>query len=86
MLKICDFGLAKDLSEGAHIPGRTDLTIDVGTDGFIAPEILDGLEYDGKCDIWGLGIIVQLLCTKKREFSKRYREGARAYLNRVATE
>ena len=84
MLKICDFGLAKDLSE--HISGRTDLTFDVGTEGYIAPEILDGLEYDGKCDIWGLGVIVQMLCTKKREFSKRHREGTRAYLFRVATE
>ena len=65
ILKICDFGLAKDLTEAAYIPGRTDLTQDVGTEGYIAPEILDGLDYDDKCDIWGLGIIIQMLCTKK---------------------
>ena len=69
-----------------RIPGRTDLTFDVGTEGLIALEILDGLDSDGKCDIWGLGIIIQLLCTKKSEFSMREREGARTYLNRIATE
>ena len=86
VLKICDFGLAKDMNEDAHITGHTDLTLNVGTEGYIAPEILDGEIYDGKCDVWGLGIIVQLLCTKKKEFSKREREGARKYLNRIATE
>ena len=71
VLKICDFGLAKDLSKKApRLPGRTDLTLNIGTEGYIAPEILDGKVYNEKCDIWGLGIVIQLLCTKKRVFSK----------------
>ena len=39
-LKITDFGFAKNLAEGG---ARTVL----GTAVYVAPEVLDGLEYDG---------------------------------------
>ena len=32
----------------------------VGTDYYIAPEVLDG-EYDSSCDMWSIGVIAYLL-------------------------
>jgi serine/threonine protein kinase len=49
-LKIADFGLAKDVSEQA---ARTI----IGTEKYIAPEMLAGAEYDGlKSDMWSCGV------------------------------
>ena len=35
---------------------------------FNAPEILEGDEYDEKCDLWSLGVIIYILCFKKYPF------------------
>ena len=72
-IKICDFGQAKNLS--AHIDGRTALTKEgIGTRGYKAPEILEQNEYGPPADIWSLGCIVHLLCTKTRWFEQRHDE------------
>ena len=47
-IKILDFGLACKGTSSAS----------VGTSGYIAPEMISGDEYDKKCDIWGLGVIL----------------------------
>ena len=85
-LKITDFGLAKDTNPEALISGRTKLTNFVGTPGYEPPEILDGLEYNYKCDIWCIGLILHELCTKKPAFIRGLKEGNRQYLNRIGEE
>jgi len=39
----------------------------VGTPGFMAPEVYQG-NYDEKCDIWAIGVILYLLMTKVTPF------------------
>ncbi|EAS04521.1 Serine/Threonine kinase domain protein (macronuclear) [Tetrahymena thermophila SB210] len=48
--KIADFGLAKSCQEIGHTYAGTPLTM--------APEVLFGLEYNKKCDVWSFGCIV----------------------------
>ena len=51
ILKICDFGLSQN----------TEISVNkgiVGTNGYIAPEIQTGYNYNNKVDLWALGIII----------------------------
>ena len=41
----------------------------VGTQIIMAPEILIGKEYNNKCDLWSLGVIIYQLYTKKLPYS-----------------
>ena len=50
-VKIADFGFAVALS--AELNKRKSV---VGTPFWMAPELIRGLEYDGKVDVWSLGI------------------------------
>lgn len=58
LVKITDFGLAKLL-------GHDELTgmmkTACGTPGYVAPEILKGMEYTESIDIWSLGVILYIL-------------------------
>ncbi|KAL0484907.1 serine/threonine-protein kinase CTR1 [Acrasis kona] len=51
--KVCDFGISK-FCEGPdrNTKGR------VGTNGFIAPEVLDGENYNMSCDVYSFGIVM----------------------------
>lgn len=54
-LKLIDFGLAKQSkTKAAHMN-----TI-AGTPHYMAPEVLDG-DYNYKCDIWSLGVLMYVL-------------------------
>ena len=47
----------------------------VGTPAYVPPEISEGQQYDNKCDIWCLGLIIQDICTKKNAFLQGSQEG-----------
>jgi serine/threonine protein kinase len=53
MLKIGDFGFAKNLNSTSSL-----LKTLVGTPAYMAPQILKEERYNYKCDIWSLGVIV----------------------------
>ena len=55
-IKLIDFGLAKQ-----NFDLKAGLKSIVGSPNFIAPEILNKQEYDYKCDIWSLGVIIFIL-------------------------
>ncbi len=57
VLKISDFGFAKDTSNSPDAA----LTQQLGTQGYCAPEVFSGDSYDSKCDIWSMGVIVYIL-------------------------
>jgi serine/threonine protein kinase len=58
-LKICDFGLSINIEEEGYTNGI------VGTPAYIAPEILQGLNYDFGCDWWSFGILAyEILCNE----------------------
>jgi len=54
-IKICDFGFAR------HISQVTEHEEACGTPGYVSPEILRGLKYTGKTDIWSIGVITFIL-------------------------
>lgn len=54
-IKIADFGFAKKVSK------PNSLTTQCGTPGYVAPEILEGVPYDTRADMWSLGVIVYIL-------------------------
>ena len=61
-LKLIDFGLSSRIKKN----GKLNHT--VGTSYFIAPEILKG-EYDEKCDVWSIGVILYYLLSGKYPFT-----------------
>ncbi len=54
-MKIADFGLSENLSKHKCLFKRC------GTPGYVAPEILQDLDYSFKCDIFSSGIIFWIL-------------------------
>ena len=61
-LKLIDFGLS------SRIKKNEKLNNTVGTSYFIAPEILSG-EYDEKCDMWSIGVILYYILSGKFPFT-----------------
>lgn len=53
-IKIADFGLSKDF-------GQENLKTSCGTPDYVAPEVLQGEEYDMSVDIWSIGVIIYIL-------------------------
>jgi type IV secretory pathway VirB3-like protein len=73
-IKVLDFGLVAH--RNAAPPTEAHLTLPehaVGTPGFMAPEIAQGHEIDGRTDLYGLGCIAYWLVTGRQVF-----EGANA--------
>eukprot|EP00727_Mastigamoeba_balamuthi_P008340 m51a1_g4128 putative myosin light chain (414) ;mRNA; f:184771-186942 len=52
---ISDFGLSKDFV------ASSPLMTCVGSPSYVAPEIINGDQYDSACDIWSLGVICYVL-------------------------
>ena len=51
--KICDFGFSNTMKDGVFLYST------VGTETFMAPEILEGKHYEGSSvDIWSMGVIL----------------------------
>lgn len=60
-VKLIDFGLSKKLSENEIMSNPN------GTAYYIAPEVLNG-EYDNKCDIWSMGVVLYILLCGRPPF------------------
>jgi len=54
-IKIADFGFAKETTSSAC------LLTQCGTPNYVAPEILEGVPYGTKADMWSLGVITYIL-------------------------
>jgi len=54
-VKIAGFGFAK------KVLTPNLLTTQCGTPGYVAPEILEGIAYGTKCDMWSLGVIIYII-------------------------
>ncbi|KAE8584102.1 hypothetical protein XENTR_v10020823 [Xenopus tropicalis] len=57
-IKIVDFGLAKE-----NISGNDTTTGQAGTPRYMAPEVIEGKEYNAAADWWSLGIIIYQMAT-----------------------
>jgi calcium/calmodulin-dependent protein kinase I len=76
-IKIADFGFAKRVSS------EQCLLTQCGTPGYVAPEILHGVPYGTKADMWSLGVITYILLggyppfieQNQRELFKKIKRG-----------
>ena len=66
ILKLGDFGLAREISEESMM-ARTRC----GTADYIAPEVLQDKPYSFSCDMWSLGCITYELLMLKHPFRDR---------------
>lgn len=63
-LKITDFGTGKLFRD------KKKMKTTHGTPYYIAPEVIDS-EYDEKCDIWSVGVILYAMINGKPPFNAR---------------
>lgn len=64
-VKLCDFGLSRVVNNKKG----NNMTGNVGTVSWIAPEVFDNQPYDSKADIYSFGIIMWELYTKQTPFA-----------------
>ncbi|KAG5669027.1 hypothetical protein PVAND_016929 [Polypedilum vanderplanki] len=64
--KVCDFGLARNMTIGTQI-----LTSIKGTPLYMAPELLDGRGYGHEADLWSLGCIIYEMLAGESPFNTR---------------
>ncbi len=60
---VMDFGVAAL----APLDRRADADL-VGSPGYLAPELIDGKPFDGKADVFALGVVLHMLLTETRPF------------------
>src|SRR5262249_59151583 len=65
-VKVLDFGLARP-QEGEGLSRSGVVT---GTPGYMAPEQIDGLDLDGRADLFGLGCVLYRLLTGPPAFPR----------------
>jgi len=65
---IMDFGLAR-LTEASRLT-KTDQTM--GTVAYMSPEQAQGMEVDGRTDIWALGVVLYEMVASARPFKGEY--------------
>ena len=76
VLKILDFGLAKQAPAAGSAPGadhsislRTEAGAIMGTPGYMSPEQARGQPVDRRCDMWAFGCILYECLTGRRTYS-----------------
>ena len=62
-VKLIDFGLSKTFNNS-----KPDLKTRVGTCFYMSPEVIKG-EYNEKCDIWSLGVLLYVLISGRAPFN-----------------
>jgi len=61
--KVCDFGLSRVVA-----PKNQNMTGNVGTVSWIAPEVFEKQPYDAKADVYSFGVVMWELFTKQVPF------------------
>lgn len=62
-LKLGDFGISREIEST-----NAKLKTAAGTPYYMAPEVLKGIPYDSKADMWSVGVILYELITLKKPF------------------
>ena len=84
VVKVLDFGIAKLDDEAGHDPLTADGLV-IGTPGYMAPERLFAYEYDGRADVFSLGVILFVMLTGHRPL-RSPRQYSQLELRSVAPE
>ena len=64
-VKLIDFGMSKHTKQGKK---KIDLNTYCGTIHFMAPEVIEGLNYDQSCDTWSIGVITYAILRGRLPF------------------
>ena len=57
-IKIGDFSISRKIKEKISDDNGYTLTEGIGTDRYMAPELISGEKYNNKIDIWALGCVI----------------------------
>mmetsp|Transcript_131592 Transcript_131592/g.262593 ORF Transcript_131592/g.262593 Transcript_131592/m.262593 type:complete len:495 (-) Transcript_131592:107-1591(-) len=74
IVKIADFGISKKFRAAPKRANFTKMGMKramktmTGTVGYWAPEVVSGVNYDERCDLWSLGVIIAFGLTGKLPF------------------
>jgi CheY-like chemotaxis protein len=72
IVKVLDFGIAKLLGDAAGEAEDVTLTADVvGTPEYIAPERVEGAAYDGRSDVYSVGVVLYEMLAGRAPFERR---------------
>lgn len=69
-VKVLDFGLVKEIRDSSAEVSLTGTGTITGTPAYIAPEMVSGLEYDERADLYALGCVGYWLLTGKLVFDR----------------
>lgn len=67
--KLVDFGIARIMGQPSIMDGKM-----VGSPGYMAPEVIEGKEYDERADIYSLGIVLYEMLTGVHPLRYRKRD------------
>jgi calcium-dependent protein kinase len=67
VIKIADFGIARIVDR----ENERLLSTHVGTMSYMAPQVIQKVNYSRKCDIWSLGVILYELLFSRRPWYGR---------------
>jgi CheY-like chemotaxis protein len=78
-VKVLDFGIAKLVGDAGHAYGQgiTETGVILGTLDYIAPERVSGRAYDGKADVYSVGVVLYQTLAGRLPF--RLEEGGGPY-------
>lgn len=63
--RICDFGIARFEEHGA-----SGMTVKIGTPNYMAPELIQSGDYDGKVDVYAYAMILYEMSENTRPFNR----------------
>ncbi|KAK8896527.1 hypothetical protein M9Y10_014435 [Tritrichomonas musculus] len=69
--KITDFGFSKIVDPG----NSSNQSAQLGTCAYMAPEVMNGVRYNSKADVYSFGILMYELITDSRAYQKELKKG-----------
>jgi CheY-like chemotaxis protein len=87
-VKVLDFGIAKlmEREDEGQEPQTLATRGMVGTPAFMAPERIMGIDYDGRVDVYSVGVMLFLMLSGRLPFTARHGEDLYSNLMRQVSE
>jgi CheY-like chemotaxis protein len=87
VVKVVDFGIAKLVRQSEEGTTQGQLTRGmIGTPVFMAPERIMGIEYDGRVDVYSIGVLLYLMLAGRMPFALKTDEDLYASLLRLVSD
>ncbi|MFL5483784.1 MAG: serine/threonine-protein kinase [Gemmatimonadaceae bacterium] len=85
VVKVIDFGIAK-LTDESELPGAQTTTLSgvfLGTPAYMAPERVFNLPYDGRADVYAVGVMIYEMVSGQLPFDTASKGGGHMSLMRI---